>query len=323
MPTIRLNVSSVCNFSCRYCHVFRVAPKRKLPPLMPLGMMRFAVGTYLDMARSQGKTIVSIYGGEPLLNRKSVFSLISGFAKTHNELSWIINTNGSLLTESDAIFFRKHDVDVHLSLDGPAHVHNANRVDKQGKPTFARVRKALETIGRHRPRAQINSFAFPGNDLKGIVTLGKSHGITRFYMDYAYLEQAEHSAEIFVEFLKECIENSCTVSGPWLQALKGRGTAWLPLVDVDADSTFHAGHPLADRLPLSEFRQPVLESENAKGLKTRKALMDSHCRYCFLKGTCNAGILYLYWYHTRSAGWPNSYCQLTRKIAKRIATRIR
>jgi hypothetical protein len=54
-----------------------------------------------------------------------------------------IQTNGTLLDDSWAAFFRQHGFLVGLSIDGPRELHDAYRVDKGGKGSFDRVMRGL------------------------------------------------------------------------------------------------------------------------------------------------------------------------------------
>jgi len=58
-------------------------------------------------------------------------------------------------------FLKKHDVLVGLSLDGPAHLHDAYRVNKSGSPTHARVMKALDLLQRH--TVEVNTLTVINN----------------------------------------------------------------------------------------------------------------------------------------------------------------
>src|SRR5262249_21625114 len=60
-----------------------------------------------------------------------------------------IQTNGTLLDDEWATFLRDESFLVGLSIDGPAAMHDAYRVDKHGRPTYARVRAAWDLLQRH------------------------------------------------------------------------------------------------------------------------------------------------------------------------------
>jgi uncharacterized protein len=87
---------------------------------------------------------VVLHGGEPLLFGKSRFAhlcrdLRAVEADTGTPLALHVTTNGILVDEEWAALFRAFDVQVTVSLDGPADVHDLHRPDLRGRPTHDRV----------------------------------------------------------------------------------------------------------------------------------------------------------------------------------------
>jgi uncharacterized protein len=58
-------------------------------------------------------------------------------------------TNGVLLDDQWGEFLKKNDFLVGLSIDGPAELHDAYRVDKGGQPTFNKVMRGIEALKKH------------------------------------------------------------------------------------------------------------------------------------------------------------------------------
>ena len=61
---------------------------------------------------------------------------------------YTIQTNGTLIDDEWAAFFKENDFLVGLSIDGPKEIHDAYRVDKGGKGSFDRVMKGLAVLQR-------------------------------------------------------------------------------------------------------------------------------------------------------------------------------
>lgn len=51
-----------------------------------------------------------------------------------------------LIDQNWCDFFIRHDVRVGVSLDGPQHIHDANRVDRAGRGTFERVMRGISLL---------------------------------------------------------------------------------------------------------------------------------------------------------------------------------
>ena len=64
-------------------------------------------------------------------------------------VEYTIQTNGTLIDDEMAAFFKEHDYLVGISIDGPPGMHDAYRVDKGGAPTFDRVRRGLDRLQAH------------------------------------------------------------------------------------------------------------------------------------------------------------------------------
>ena len=64
-------------------------------------------------------------------------------------MAYTIQTNGTRLNDAWCVFFKRHGFLVGLSIDGPADLHDAYRIDKGGAGTFADVMRGWEMLNRH------------------------------------------------------------------------------------------------------------------------------------------------------------------------------
>lgn len=91
-------------------------------------------------------------GGEPALLGLGFFERALNFQEKHRGEKLVQNTlqtNGTVLDQEWCAFLAKQKFLVGLSLDGPAAVHDAYRVDFNGKPTAAKVLLALEMLQKY------------------------------------------------------------------------------------------------------------------------------------------------------------------------------
>jgi uncharacterized protein len=92
-------------------------------------------------------------GGEPTLLGVEFYRTAVALQLKHAQGKTIENafqTNGVLLDDEWGEFLARHRFLVGISIDGPAHLHDAYRVDKGGKPTFDRVMAGLDVLKKHR-----------------------------------------------------------------------------------------------------------------------------------------------------------------------------
>jgi uncharacterized protein len=60
-----------------------------------------------------------------------------------------MQTNGTLLDDEWAAFFKEHEFLIGISLDGPRALHDVHRLDKGGRPTFDKVMRGLRLLQKH------------------------------------------------------------------------------------------------------------------------------------------------------------------------------
>lgn len=131
-----------CNLNCSYCFylkksaLFAASPMHRMSPEVQEEVIR--------QVMQQGGDSVSLawQGGEPTLMGLPFFERAIELEKKYGRNQMVGNglqTNGMLLDESWALFLRKYEWLVGISLDGPAHIHNHYRLDKGGAYTHQRV----------------------------------------------------------------------------------------------------------------------------------------------------------------------------------------
>ncbi|MFZ0687509.1 MAG: anaerobic sulfatase-maturation protein [Terriglobales bacterium] len=144
---------SVCNLNCEYCYYLE---KENLYPntssfKMSDEVLEHFVRQYI---RSQQAPVVSFVwqGGEPTLRGlefyKKVVALQTQYAGG-KKIENAFQTNGLLLNDRWAEFLKRNNFLVGLSIDGPAELHDAHRVDKGGAATFQRVMRGLGFLQKH------------------------------------------------------------------------------------------------------------------------------------------------------------------------------
>ncbi len=225
MNWLRLHVSNVCNFKCPNCHVFEMAENINPSQLMDDEIFIQSIKQVSDylILRNQNKLTISLYGGESLANKKRIRKILEDQKNLFPQpikLNWILNTNGSLLTEDDVNFFKNQDVEIHLSIDGNEKTNDLSRTFHNGKSTFSTVIKSLKLIQKYKIRAQINSYLMPTNlnSLKEIVDIAHEHDIPQIYLDQFYSEQMIYSSDTFEKFQDVyfySLSKNINLTGPW------------------------------------------------------------------------------------------------------------
>jgi len=146
-----LPVGDRCNLSCRYCYE---DPRRvgmgKGTPLMSVEALHVLMDKVLATVQPPFK--IYLHGGEPLLRGLPFFTELVRRVRRHpwgDRIGLGVQTNGTLIDDQWAAFFASEGVNVGLSLDGPADIHDRNRRTETGRGSHARVIKGLELLQRH------------------------------------------------------------------------------------------------------------------------------------------------------------------------------
>jgi uncharacterized protein len=146
-------------------------------------------------------TEFSFFGGEPLL-RFDLMQKIADYIhraerSTGRTVSLGVTSNGTLLTETILDFLIEQDVELCVSIDGPAHVHNLNRCYKDGRGSFDEVLRNLCLAIERLRTLQVNAVYGPDTidflletvsffDRLGVSTVNLNPDICAFWPEDTY-----------------------------------------------------------------------------------------------------------------------------------------
>lgn len=143
----------LCNLDCRYC--FYLEKERLFPPRERFLMAPEVLRAYVEQtirATPGPEVLFTWQGGEPLLRGLDFYRQalawqreLAGGKRVRNTLQ----TNGVLLDDDWCAFFAEAGFELGVSLDGPEALHDAARVDKQGRGSFARVMAGIARLRAH------------------------------------------------------------------------------------------------------------------------------------------------------------------------------
>lgn len=158
---------AICNLDCKYCFFLS---KEKLYPGSRFRMSDELLENYIRQylqAQRVPEVNLAWQGGEPTLMGLDFFQRAVELAERHKKpgqtIQHSMQTNGVLLDDAWCHFFRRHNFLIGLSLDGPAHLHNAYRVDKGGNPTFNKVMAAARLLQKHKVEYNILTTVHAAN----------------------------------------------------------------------------------------------------------------------------------------------------------------
>jgi uncharacterized protein len=144
----------ICNLDCTYCYYLEKENlyEEKKNFKMSDDVLESYIRQYIA---SQTTPTVSFawQGGEPTLLGVPFFERVIELQAKYcggKRIENAFQTNGTLLDDQWGEFLARNSFLIGISIDGPAEIHDAYRVDKGGQPTHARVLRGLDVLKRHK-----------------------------------------------------------------------------------------------------------------------------------------------------------------------------
>ena len=148
LGTMALQVTQNCNLRCKYCVYSGNYENREHSSLRMSRETAYKAIDYLVEHSTNSENLhLGFYGGEPLLEFELIKDCVEYIRKaTNKEIIFNITTNCVLLDEEKIDFLYQNDFRVTISLDGPANIHDANRVKLDNSGSFSNVIIAIQVI---------------------------------------------------------------------------------------------------------------------------------------------------------------------------------
>lgn len=147
--------SSVCNIDCDYCFYLEkenLYPERKKNWRMSDATLEQYIREFID---SQPDQVIEFVwqGGEPTLLGIDFFEQAVEYQQKYRGYKTIQNslqTNGTLLDDQWAVFLKKHNFLIGVSIDGDKISHDTYRLSRKGQSTFNDTLRGLSLLKKHR-----------------------------------------------------------------------------------------------------------------------------------------------------------------------------
>ena len=144
-----LQPTPFCNVDCTYCYL----PDRTNRARMAPATAATAARRLLDDGLLGDSLTVVWHAGEPLVlpvgYYEEAFAAIAEAASSTCRVSHSIQTNATLIDDAWCDLFRKHRVNVGVSVDGPAALHDRHRRTRGGRGTHEAAMAGLAALRRH------------------------------------------------------------------------------------------------------------------------------------------------------------------------------
>jgi uncharacterized protein len=136
---IIIQATPFCNVNCRYCYL----PHRSSTKRIDDRTLKRTFEFLFAEPRLSDPVSIVWHAGEPLVPPISFYENAFRIAERCNtqgvRIVHSFQTNGTLINQDWCDFIKRHDVKIGVSLDGPQHIHDTQRIDRAGRGTFDRT----------------------------------------------------------------------------------------------------------------------------------------------------------------------------------------
>jgi len=146
IPFLELLITKRCNLGCAYCF----ADDKQMKQDMSLETAFRSVDRLMEMPSH--RFYIKFNGGEPLL-RKDLIEEVTKYAierlrevKREGYLLFEVTTNGTLIDKEAVELFKRFNMRVLISLDGPENLHNQTRPYKDGAHSYQGVIQGIRRM---------------------------------------------------------------------------------------------------------------------------------------------------------------------------------
>jgi len=152
---IILKIASRCNLNCSYCYLYNHEDSswRERPKFISDDVFDHTLEVIRAYCQRRVAHRISLvfHGGEPTLIGPARLTALSDRARSvlgSSLASIAIQTNGTRLNDKMVDAIARSGIDVGLSLDGPAHIHDATRVTHANRGSHAAAILGLQRLRR-------------------------------------------------------------------------------------------------------------------------------------------------------------------------------
>ena len=143
-------VSGACNMRCAYCFYADETAHREAGCCPPMAFEALERVIRRTMLFAEQRATFVFQGGEPTLAGLSYFEQVVRLQRQNNPrqiaVNNVVQTNGLILQDALIDFFVRERFLIGVSVDGCREIHDQNRLDAKGKPTYDRVMDNIQRL---------------------------------------------------------------------------------------------------------------------------------------------------------------------------------
>jgi uncharacterized protein len=352
---VLVKLASRCNINCTYCYWFRDADVYKKPAVLSVeSEVAFCQRLEEHIRAHELECFMLVFhGGEPLLFPKHRFidfqeRLDAIQQRTGCQIERGVTTNAILIDPAWCDIFKRYEIAVSVSVDGPPEIHDATRIDFKGKGTHADTVRGITVLRDAGIEPGLISVCNPATDPQRVLSYVVDElGFKRFDIlppDATHADNPPPIADYFIKLFDAWYDSYArrgvriSTLDAMIQGLVGNmamsDTIGLGPIDTVTLMTDGSLEPL-DVLRIigdgstasnSNVRQNSLQDVQAdprwRGAFEASTSLCDTCRACEYLDSCGGGHLAQRWSKERGFDNPSVYCYSWKRIFDHIWARI-
>jgi uncharacterized protein len=150
LETVVVQPTPFCNINCSYCYL----PQRDVTTVIEQSTIAALFAKVFASGWVAQPLTVIWHAGEPLVVPisfyREAFAAIEALRPPALQLRHSFQTNGMLITPDWCDLFKRWDVGVGVSIDGPKHIHDAHRVTRSGRGTYDKAIAGIRMLRKEK-----------------------------------------------------------------------------------------------------------------------------------------------------------------------------
>jgi len=152
-----IQATPFCNVNCRYCYL----PDRSSTKRITYQTLKRTFEFLFTEPLLSNPVSIVWHAGEPLVLPLAFYENAFRIAEECNTQGLRIvhsfQTNGTLINQDWCDLIKHYAIKIGVSLDGPQHIHDAERLDRAGQGTFERTMRGIKLLQQNHIQPSIIS----------------------------------------------------------------------------------------------------------------------------------------------------------------------
>lgn len=141
--------TSFCNLDCKYCYL----PDRNSKNRIDIQKVKITFKKLVQEELLRNELNIIWHAGEPTVVPidfyEQVNELVEEIIPKNVKVNFHIQTNATLINEDWCNFFIKSNMHVGVSIDGPKHINDRNRILRNGKGSFDQIMNGITLLKKN------------------------------------------------------------------------------------------------------------------------------------------------------------------------------